>query len=65
LGLEIGSKTFNMGIEGEKTEFISKWLGSLSMASLGMPSLNSSQCLFRKERKLMIAFFPRYSSKKI
>ena len=60
----MGSKTFNMGIEGEKIEFISKWLGSPSMASLGMPSLNSSQCLFRKERKLMM-LFPRYSSKKI
>jgi len=64
MGLEIGSKTFNTGIEGEKIEFISKWLGSPSMASLGMPSLNSSQCLFRKERKLMM-LFPRYSSKKI
>jgi len=64
MGLEMGSKTFNMGIEGEKTEFISKWLGSHSMASLGMPSLNSSQCLFRKERKLMM-LFPRYSNKKI
>jgi len=48
--------TFNMGIEGEKIEFISKWPGSPSMASLGMPSLNSSQCLFRKERKLMMLF---------
>jgi len=56
--------TFNMGIEGEKIEFISKWLGSPSMASLGMPSLNFSQCLFRKERKLMM-LFSRYSSKKI
>ena len=64
MGLEMGSKTFNMGIEGEKIEFISKWLGSPSMASLGMSSLNSSQCLFRKERKLMM-LFPRYSSKKI
>ena len=46
----MGSKTFNMGIEGDKIEFISKWLGSPSMASLGMPSLNSSQCLLgRKE----------------
>jgi len=60
----MGSKTFNMGIEGEKIEFTSKWLGSPSMASLGMPSLNTFQCLFRKERKLMM-FFPRYSSKKI
>ena len=31
MGLEIGSKTFNIGIEGEKIEFISKWLGSASM----------------------------------
>jgi len=64
MGLEIGSKTFNMGIEGEKIEFVSKWLGSPSMASLGMPSLNFSQCLFRKERKLMM-LFPRYSCKKM
>jgi len=35
MGLETGSKTFNMGIEGEKIEFIFKWLGSPSMASLG------------------------------
>jgi len=42
MGLEMGSKTFNMGIEGDKIEFISKWLGSPSMALLGMPSLNSS-----------------------
>jgi len=60
----LGSKAFNMGIEGEKIEFISKWLGSPSMALLGMPSLNFSQYLFRKERKLMI-LVPRYSSKKI
>jgi len=53
-----------MGIEGEKIEFISKWRGSPSMASLGMPSLNFPQCLFRKERKLMM-LFPRYFSKKI
>jgi len=26
MGLDMGSKTFNMGIEGEKIEFISKWL---------------------------------------
>jgi len=32
MGLEVGSKTFNMGIAGEKIEFISKWLGSPSMA---------------------------------
>jgi len=64
MGLEMGSKTINMGIEGEKIEFISKWLGSPSMASLDMPSLNFSQCLFRKERKLMI-LFPKYSCKKI
>jgi len=38
-GLEMGAKTFNMVIEGEKIEFVSKWLGSPSMASLGMPSL--------------------------
>jgi len=64
MGLEMGSKTFNMGIEAEKIEFISKWLGSPSMASLDMPSLNFSQCLFRKERKLMM-LFPRYSSERI
>jgi len=52
-----------MVIEGEKIEFISKWLGS-PMASLGMPSLNSPQCLFKKERKLMM-HFPRYSSERI
>jgi len=54
----------NMGIEGEKIEFISEWLGSPSMASLGMPSLDFSQCLFRKERKLMM-LFPRCSFEKI
>jgi len=46
MGLEMGSKTINMGIEGEKIKFISKWLGSPSMASLGMPSLYFFQCLF-------------------
>jgi len=40
MGLEMSSKTFNLGMEGEKIEFISKWLFSPSMASLGMPSLN-------------------------
>ena len=64
MGLEIGSKTFTMGIEGKKIEFVSKWLGSPSMASLGMPSLKSSQCLFRKERKLMMCF-PRCPFEKI
>ena len=53
-----------MDIEGEKIEFIFEWLGSPSMALLGMPSLNSSQCLFRKERKLMMLFL-RYSFGKI
>jgi len=60
----MGSKTVNMGIDGEKIKFISKWLGSPTKASLGMPSLNFSQCIFRKERKLMM-LFARYSSKKI
>jgi len=64
MGLEMGSKTFNMSIEGEKIDFISKWLGSPSMASLGMSSFNFSQCIFRKERKLMMLFL-RYSCKKI
>jgi hypothetical protein len=64
IGVKDGFRDGFMAIEGEKIESISKWLGSPSMASLGMPSLNSSQCLFRKERKLMM-LFPRYSSKKI
>jgi hypothetical protein len=35
-------KTFNVGIEDEKIGLASKWLGSPSMASLDMSSLNSS-----------------------
>jgi uridine phosphorylase len=35
-------ETFNVGIEGERIEVSSKGLGSPSMASLDVSSLNSS-----------------------
>jgi hypothetical protein len=47
MGLKMGlDVSFIMGIEGEKIEFIPKWLGSPSMASLDMPSLYSFKSLF-------------------
>jgi hypothetical protein len=45
MGSKIGSKLISVvGIEGEKIAVTSKWLDSLSMASLVIPSLSSSQC---------------------
>ena len=45
MGSEMGSKLVSVvGIEGEKIGLVSRWLGSPSMGSLDMPSLNSSQC---------------------
>jgi hypothetical protein len=42
-------KTSNMGIKGEMIGVASKWLGSSYMASLDMPSLNSSNVLYENK----------------
>jgi hypothetical protein len=42
--LKMGSaETSNVGIEGERIEMASRWVDSLSMASLDMLPLSSSQ----------------------
>jgi hypothetical protein len=44
MGLKMGSdETSNVGIEGERIEMASRWVGSLSMASLDKTPLSSSQ----------------------
>jgi hypothetical protein len=43
MGLKMGlDETSNMGIEGERIEMASRWVGSLYMASLDMLPLSSS-----------------------
>jgi hypothetical protein len=52
-------KISNVGIEGERIGVASRWLGSPSMASLDMSSLNSSQCPIWEYRCFLRGLFLR------